>query len=93
VLLADLETTNLAGQAQIDWTFYWPDAHRWEGENFAVRVVAGCPSAGAHPPAGRRVAWGGVQLTARRLLRRRALQPERAQAVRAPSLVCYELIS
>jgi glucoamylase len=39
--LADLETTNLAGQAQIDWTFYWPDAHRWEGENFAVRVVAG----------------------------------------------------
>jgi hypothetical protein len=55
--------------------------------------LPGCPSAGAHPPAGRRVAWGGVQLTARRLLRRRALQPERAQAVRAPSLVCYELIS
>ena len=38
---ADLETTGISGKAQIDLTFYWPDAHRWEGENFTVRVVEG----------------------------------------------------
>jgi glucoamylase len=35
---ADLGTKELSGDSQVDFTFYWPDAHRWEGDNFAVRV-------------------------------------------------------
>jgi glucoamylase len=38
---ADLETAPLPGEAQIDFTFYWPSARRWEGENFTVRVDVG----------------------------------------------------
>ena len=38
---ADLKTTGVSAEAEIDLTFYWPDAHRWEGENFVVRVVEG----------------------------------------------------
>ena len=36
---ADLRTQALAEGSQVDFTFHWPDADRWEGENFAVRVV------------------------------------------------------
>jgi len=35
---ADLGTKELSGESQVDFTFYWPDAHRWEGDNFTVRV-------------------------------------------------------
>lgn len=36
---ADLRTQALAEGSQVDFTFRWPDADRWEGENFAVRVA------------------------------------------------------
>jgi glucoamylase len=36
----DLQTQALAEGSQLDSTFHWPDADRWEGENFAVRVAA-----------------------------------------------------
>jgi glucoamylase len=38
--MADLQTATLADGAQITFTFYWSDAKRWEGVNFAVRVAA-----------------------------------------------------
>jgi glucoamylase len=38
--LADLQTATLAEGAQITFTFYWSDAKRWEGANFAVRIAA-----------------------------------------------------
>jgi glucoamylase len=37
---ADLRTQALAEGSQVDFTFRWPDAARWEGENFTVRVTA-----------------------------------------------------
>jgi glucoamylase len=37
--IADLETNELWTEGSIEWTFYWPDADRWEGTNFAVTVV------------------------------------------------------
>lgn len=35
---ADLPTAALPEGAQIRFTFYWPDADRWEGTDFVVRV-------------------------------------------------------
>ena len=35
---ADLFTQALPKGRQIKFTFYWPDAHHWEGANFTVRV-------------------------------------------------------
>ncbi|MGH9529693.1 MAG: hypothetical protein ACRD2S_07230 [Terriglobales bacterium] len=35
---ADLPTNNLAAGTQIVFTFYWPEAQRWEGTNFFVVV-------------------------------------------------------
>ncbi len=35
---ADLGTKELSDESQVDFTSYWRDAHRWEGDNFAVRV-------------------------------------------------------
>lgn len=38
IQVADLDTRNLQNGAQIDFTFYWPDAGHWEGQNFSVQV-------------------------------------------------------
>jgi glucoamylase len=36
VFVADLPTTGAA--RSVEWTFYWPDARRWEGADFTVTV-------------------------------------------------------
>jgi glucoamylase len=36
--MADLFTQALPEGRQINFTFYWPDAHHWEGTNFTVRL-------------------------------------------------------
>lgn len=38
VHVADLPTDGLAVGTQLDFTFYWPRAGRWEGADFAIRV-------------------------------------------------------
>jgi glucoamylase len=38
VHVADLPTERLASGARVDVTFYWPEAGRWEGVDFAVTV-------------------------------------------------------
>ncbi len=35
---ADLNTENLAPDTRLQFTFYWPQASRWEGEDFEVRI-------------------------------------------------------
>lgn len=37
----DLPTAELAAGVVLDFTFYWPDAARWEGQDFTVTVAAG----------------------------------------------------
>jgi glucoamylase len=37
--LADLPTQSLSEGKQIKFTFYWPDASRWEGNDFMVRIA------------------------------------------------------
>jgi glucoamylase len=39
VYVADLPTEGLAAGAKVDFTLCWPQADRWEGSNFEVRVV------------------------------------------------------
>jgi glucoamylase len=39
VYVADLETAALPGGARVRFTFYWPDANRWEGTDFVVEFV------------------------------------------------------
>ena len=38
VHLADLPTEGLGPGSGIRFTFYWPDAERWEGEDFSVKI-------------------------------------------------------
>ncbi len=38
---ADLTTAGLAPGSSVLFTFYWPEASRWEGTDFAVQVAAG----------------------------------------------------
>jgi glucoamylase len=38
VHLADLDTVHLSPGDRVDFTFYWPEAHRWEGTDFVVCV-------------------------------------------------------
>jgi glucoamylase len=38
VHVADLETMHLASGDRVDFTFYWPEADRWEGADFVVCV-------------------------------------------------------
>jgi glucoamylase len=35
---ADLALNNCAAGAVAEWTFFWPDSNRWEGENFRIEV-------------------------------------------------------
>jgi len=39
VYVADLPTEGLAARAKVVFTFYWPQADRWEGADFVVQVV------------------------------------------------------
>lgn len=36
--LVDLPTSQLAAGSRVVFTFYWPDADKWEGSNFAVTI-------------------------------------------------------
>jgi hypothetical protein len=36
---AELPTAALKPGSRVDFTFYWPQASRWEGEDFQVRVA------------------------------------------------------
>ena len=38
VHVADLDTAHLALGDRVDFTFYWPEANRWEGTDFLVRI-------------------------------------------------------
>ena len=37
--VADLDTKELPAGSRVDFTFFWPDVDRWEGEDFVVAVV------------------------------------------------------
>jgi glucoamylase len=50
VHVADLPTENLPAGADVVFTFYWPQAGRWEGPDFHVAVEAG--AAPARPASG-----------------------------------------
>jgi glucoamylase len=45
VHVADLPTADLAAGASIEFTFYWPQAQRWEGTNYSVAVEESAPVA------------------------------------------------
>jgi glucoamylase len=36
--VVDLDTSKLLAGARVDFTFYWPEAQRWEGVDFVVRI-------------------------------------------------------
>jgi glucoamylase len=38
VHLADLPTGTLPSGSEIRFTFYWPEAGRWEGTDFSVKI-------------------------------------------------------
>jgi glucoamylase len=42
VWVADIDTATLPIRHHIDFTFYWPDAGRWEGVDF--QVLTGDPA-------------------------------------------------
>ena len=44
VHVADLPTEQLQAGARVVFTFYWPAADRWEGDDFEVTVVADSPT-------------------------------------------------
>lgn len=39
VHVVDLDTSELLTGDCVDFTFYWPSAHRWEGVDFHVRIA------------------------------------------------------
>jgi glucoamylase len=38
--VADLSAQSVIDGQKVDFTFYWPDAGRWEGADFIVRIGA-----------------------------------------------------
>jgi glucoamylase len=40
IRLADLPTAELPAGTVIDFTFYWQISHRWQGENFQIKIAA-----------------------------------------------------
>jgi glucoamylase len=38
--IAELPTQALAEGSYVRFTFYWPEAHRWEGTDFVVGVAS-----------------------------------------------------
>jgi hypothetical protein len=45
--IADLPTGELPTGTRVQFTFYWPEARRWEGEDFDVRVQQGARYGGS----------------------------------------------
>jgi glucoamylase len=45
--IADLSTNALPEGTQVKFTFHWPEADRWEGRDFVVRVDSGRPNGSA----------------------------------------------
>jgi glucoamylase len=43
--VAELPTAGLEPGARVQFTFYWPQAGRWEGEDFLVRIAEAAQSA------------------------------------------------
>ena len=37
---ADLPTGGLPAGQEVEWTFFWPEGDRWEGENFRASIIA-----------------------------------------------------
>jgi glucoamylase len=52
VHVVDLPTADLPPDAPVTFTFFWPEANRWEGSDFSIRVAkaAPVPSRAAGPP-------------------------------------------
>jgi glucoamylase len=51
VHVADLPTAHTMNGTPIQFTFFWPDANRWEGTNFTVIIASDdVPSATRRPP-------------------------------------------
>ncbi len=46
---AELPSESWRAGTRIDFTFHWPEAHRWEGMNFSVSVVLPDPVPGEGP--------------------------------------------
>jgi glucoamylase len=44
--VADLPCGKLAGGIRIEFTFYWPQAERWEGRDFSVQISPAAASTG-----------------------------------------------
>ncbi len=47
VHIADLPTSELPAGTRVQFTFFWPDANRWEGEDFDLRVQESARYGGA----------------------------------------------
>lgn len=43
VYFVDLPTSHLAAGAGVEFTFFWPQADRWEGQNFATKISPSRP--------------------------------------------------
>jgi len=52
VHVIDLPTADLPPATAVAFTFFWPEANRWEGVDFSIRIAGGEP--GPARPAGRR---------------------------------------
>jgi glucoamylase len=37
---ADIETTSLNPDEQIQFTFFWSEANHWEGQNFSIKIIS-----------------------------------------------------
>jgi glucoamylase len=42
--IVDLPTSELRVGTEVQFTFYWPEADRWEGTNFTIQITAQTPS-------------------------------------------------
>jgi len=45
--VADLPAADLPAGTRLDFTFFWPNADRWEGRDFAIAIVAPVAASGA----------------------------------------------
>jgi glucoamylase len=39
IYFVDLPSSKLAPDSAVCFTFYWPEAERWEGRNFEVKIA------------------------------------------------------
>jgi glucoamylase len=42
--IVDLPTSELRVGTEVQFTFYWPEADKWEGTNFTIQITAKKPS-------------------------------------------------